>query len=85
MGELLAATVTALARNQALLAAAIEGFREAGRRRAALAEPARVLIVEARYYEGLSDALLEGATAALKEGGAEYDVVTVPVLVAVTE
>lgn len=48
------------------------------RRRAALAEPARVLIVEARYYEGLADALLDGAKAALTEGGAEFDVVTVP-------
>jgi 6,7-dimethyl-8-ribityllumazine synthase len=39
---------------------------------------AHLLIVEARYYNGLSDALLEGATAALDEAGATYDVVTVP-------
>ncbi len=37
-----------------------------------------LLIIEARYYNGLSDALLEGAIAALDEAGATYDVVTVP-------
>lgn len=39
---------------------------------------ARVLVVEARYYEQLSDALLAGATSALDEAGAAYDVITVP-------
>ena len=38
----------------------------------------RLLIVEARFYDDLSDALLEGAKAALEEAGASYDVVTVP-------
>ena len=38
----------------------------------------RVLIVEARYYAHIADHLLKGATAALDEAGAEYDVVTVP-------
>ncbi len=38
----------------------------------------RVLIVEARYYAHIADELLKGATAALDEAGAEYDVVTVP-------
>ncbi|MFZ2102995.1 MAG: 6,7-dimethyl-8-ribityllumazine synthase [Oricola sp.] len=37
-----------------------------------------LLIVEARFYEGLSEALLEGAKAALDEAGATYDVATVP-------
>jgi len=37
-----------------------------------------LLIVEARFYEGLSEALLEGATAALDEAGATWDVMTVP-------
>ena len=37
-----------------------------------------LLIVEARFYEDLSDARLKGATAALDEAGAKYDVVTVP-------
>lgn len=37
-----------------------------------------LLIVEARFYDDMSDALLEGAKAALDEAGATYDVVTVP-------
>lgn len=37
-----------------------------------------ILIVEARFYDELSDALLEGAKAALDQAGARYDVVTVP-------
>lgn len=41
-------------------------------------EPIRILIVEARFYDDLADALLEGATSALAAYGAEYDVVTVP-------
>lgn len=41
-------------------------------------EKPHLLIVEARFYEGLSEALLEGATAALEEAGATWDVVTVP-------
>ncbi len=39
---------------------------------------AHLLVVEARFHDGLSDALLEGATSALDEAGATYDVVTVP-------
>ena len=38
----------------------------------------RVLVVEARYYAHIADSLLKGATAALDEAGAEYDVITVP-------
>ncbi|QDZ00920.1 6,7-dimethyl-8-ribityllumazine synthase [Nitratireductor mangrovi] len=38
----------------------------------------RLLIVEARFYDELSDALLEGAKAVLDAAGAAYDVVTVP-------
>ncbi|MDX2223269.1 MAG: 6,7-dimethyl-8-ribityllumazine synthase [Rhodospirillaceae bacterium] len=37
-----------------------------------------VLIVEARFYDEVADALLNGATAALKKAGATHDVVTVP-------
>ncbi|MEP7455105.1 6,7-dimethyl-8-ribityllumazine synthase [Hyphomicrobiales bacterium] len=37
-----------------------------------------LLIVEARFYEELSDALLNGAKLALDEANATYDVVTVP-------
>ncbi len=38
----------------------------------------RILIVEARYYSAISDALLQGATDALSAYGADFDVVTVP-------
>lgn len=41
-------------------------------------EKAHILIIEARYHDGLADALLEGAKAALDEAGATYDIVTVP-------
>lgn len=41
-------------------------------------EPIRILIVEARFYDDLADALLEGAVDALKAFGAQYEVVTVP-------
>ncbi|QQQ19957.1 6,7-dimethyl-8-ribityllumazine synthase [Brevundimonas vitis] len=41
-------------------------------------EAPRVLIVEARFYDDLADALLEGATDALRAMGAVFDVVTVP-------
>ena len=37
-----------------------------------------LLIVEARFYDGMADALLDGAKAALDEAGATYDVITVP-------
>jgi 6,7-dimethyl-8-ribityllumazine synthase len=36
------------------------------------------LIVEARFYDDLADALLEGAKAALASAGASFDIVTVP-------
>ena len=42
------------------------------------AEPLRLLVVEARYYDRVADALLEGASTAIEAAGAEYDVVTVP-------
>jgi 6,7-dimethyl-8-ribityllumazine synthase len=41
-------------------------------------EAPRILIVEARFYDELADALLEGAKETLKARGAEFDVVTVP-------
>lgn len=40
--------------------------------------PLRVLIVEARYYEDISDKLLAGAVAVLEGAGATYDRITVP-------
>jgi 6,7-dimethyl-8-ribityllumazine synthase len=39
---------------------------------------ARALIVEARFYDDIQDALLEGAVAELKAAGVGYDVITVP-------
>ena len=36
------------------------------------------LIIEARFYDDLADALLDGATAALDAAGASYEVVSVP-------
>lgn len=41
-------------------------------------EELRVLIVEARFYDHLADGLLAGATAALEEAKATFEVVTVP-------
>jgi 6,7-dimethyl-8-ribityllumazine synthase len=38
----------------------------------------RVLIVEARFYERISDALLAGAVRVLDEAGATYDRIAVP-------
>lgn len=41
-------------------------------------ERPHLLIVEARFYDGLADALLDGAKSALDSAGATYDVLTVP-------
>lgn len=38
----------------------------------------RFLIVEARFYDHLNDMLIAGAKAALKAGGHQFDVITVP-------
>src|ERR1700741_2704942 len=38
----------------------------------------KILIVEARFYADISDALLAGATGVLKEAGADFTSVTVP-------
>jgi 6,7-dimethyl-8-ribityllumazine synthase len=39
---------------------------------------ARILIVEARFYDDIADALLAGAVKALKEARAEFDCISVP-------
>lgn len=39
---------------------------------------ARLLIVEARFYEHLNDLLLEGARSAIEAAGHEHETVTVP-------
>jgi 6,7-dimethyl-8-ribityllumazine synthase len=38
----------------------------------------RILIVEARFYDDIADALLAGATRILEQAGAKFDRVTVP-------
>jgi 6,7-dimethyl-8-ribityllumazine synthase len=67
----------------AMPATATSGHGMAEARRAELKDNtdisgARVLIVEARFYDDIQDALLEGAVAELKTAGASYDVVAVP-------
>jgi 6,7-dimethyl-8-ribityllumazine synthase len=39
---------------------------------------ARVLIVEARFYDDIQDAMLEGALAELTAAGVQHDIITVP-------
>src|ERR1700753_41532 len=39
---------------------------------------ARALIVEARFYDDIQDALLEGAIAELKAAGVSHEILTVP-------
>jgi 6,7-dimethyl-8-ribityllumazine synthase len=48
-----------------------------GKREAALKD-ARVLVVEARFYDDIADMLLTGATRALKDAGIAFDRVSVP-------
>jgi 6,7-dimethyl-8-ribityllumazine synthase len=43
-----------------------------------IVEGARILIVEARFYDDIADALLAGAVHALESAGAKHDRVTVP-------
>lgn len=39
---------------------------------------ARLLVVEARFYDDIADALLEGAARAVEQAGATFDRITVP-------
>jgi 6,7-dimethyl-8-ribityllumazine synthase len=39
---------------------------------------ARILVVEARYYDDIADMLLRGARRVLRDAQAEFDIVTVP-------
>jgi 6,7-dimethyl-8-ribityllumazine synthase len=39
---------------------------------------ARILIVEARFYDHLNDLLIEGARAAIEEAGHNHETITVP-------
>jgi 6,7-dimethyl-8-ribityllumazine synthase len=49
-----------------------------GKREQSDAKGARILIVEARFYSAIADALLAGAMKALKEAQAEADCISVP-------
>ncbi len=49
-----------------------------GKREQSRSRGARILIVEARFYDDIADALLAGATQALKEAGATFDCLSVP-------
>src|ERR1700689_2650774 len=49
-----------------------------GKRGEGARKGARILIVEARYYDEIADALLAGAMKALQEAGAEADRISVP-------
>ena len=43
-----------------------------------MANKPRVLIVEARFYEDIADALVKGAIAALENAGCDYERISVP-------
>jgi 6,7-dimethyl-8-ribityllumazine synthase len=49
-----------------------------GRRDENVGRGARILIVEARFYDDIADALLAGAMKALKEAHADIDCISVP-------
>ena len=49
-----------------------------GKREQSTGKGARILIVEARFYDAIADALLAGAMKALKEAQAEVDCISVP-------
>ncbi|HEX4409893.1 MAG TPA: 6,7-dimethyl-8-ribityllumazine synthase [Xanthobacteraceae bacterium] len=49
-----------------------------GKREKSIRKGARVLIVEARYYDAIADALLAGATKVLRDTGAVFDTLSVP-------
>jgi 6,7-dimethyl-8-ribityllumazine synthase len=52
--------------------------RRATQRKETGVKGARILIVEARYYEDIADMLLRGAKRVLRDAQAAFDVVTVP-------
>ena len=49
-----------------------------GKREQSEGKGARILVVEARFYDAIADALLAGAMKALKEAQAEVDCISVP-------
>src|SRR5271154_2872769 len=49
-----------------------------GKREDGAGKGARILIVEARFYDGIANALLAGATEALQQAKAQFDCISVP-------
>ena len=49
-----------------------------GRRADGAGKGAHILVVEARFYDDIADALLAGATQALRQTGAAFDCISVP-------
>ncbi|MEQ8196280.1 MAG: 6,7-dimethyl-8-ribityllumazine synthase [Rhodospirillales bacterium] len=43
-----------------------------------MAKPERILLIEARYYEDIADAMADGAIAVIEKGGYAYDRLAVP-------
>ena len=43
-----------------------------------MADPAHILIAEARFYDDIADELVEGAKAVLDAAGATFETVAVP-------
>jgi 6,7-dimethyl-8-ribityllumazine synthase len=52
--------------------------RRQTRRKETGVKGARILVVEARYYDDIADMLLRGAKRVLRDAGASHDLVTVP-------
>jgi len=52
--------------------------RRATQRRETRVKGARILVVEARFYDDIADMLLRGAKRVLRDAGAVFDVVSVP-------
>jgi 6,7-dimethyl-8-ribityllumazine synthase len=61
----------------AILESVMAGPRR-GKRDGSQGKGARILIVEARFYDDIADALLAGATKALQEAQAQFDCISVP-------
>jgi 6,7-dimethyl-8-ribityllumazine synthase len=54
------------------------GARQSKTSRKSVAKGAHILIVEARFYDDIAEALLKGAERALEQAGASHDRITVP-------
>jgi len=52
--------------------------RKAAAKHEAALKGARVLVVEARFYDDIADMLLKGATRALENAGVDFDRISVP-------